>query len=118
MTAAHQLHMYGDLAEWFHLLTPPAEYLEEAAFASRILRRFASRPIRTVLELGSGGGNNASHMKTEFDLTLVDLSPSMWELSKPLNPEGDHLIGDMRTVRLGRTFDAVFEGSAQSDRAH
>jgi len=100
--------MYGDLAEWFHLLTPPEEYVEEAAFASRILRSFSARSVRTVLELGSGGGNNASDMKAEFGLTLVDLSPSMLEFSRGLNPECEHLIGDMRTVRLGRRFDAVF----------
>jgi SAM-dependent methyltransferase len=100
--------MYGDLAGWFHLITAPAEYVEDAAFASRVLRESSARRPRTVLELGSGGGNNASHMKAEFELTLVDLSPGMLELSRGLNPECEHLVGDMRTLRLGRTFDAVF----------
>jgi SAM-dependent methyltransferase len=61
-----------------------------------------------VLELGSGGGNNASHMKKHFDLTLVDLSPSMLAVSRRLNPQLPHHQGDMRSVRLGQTFDAVF----------
>lgn len=64
--------------------------------------------VREVLELGSGGGNNASHMKATFHLTLVDRSPRMLELSRRLNPECHHALGDMRSVRLGRTFDAVF----------
>ena len=64
--------------------------------------------MREVLELGSGGGNNAVHLKAGFDLTLVDLSAEMVAVSQPLNPECDHVVGDMRTVRLGRTFDAVF----------
>jgi SAM-dependent methyltransferase len=108
MTEPTATHMYGDLAGWFHLLTPPEEYVEEAAYAADVLREFSDRPPRTVLELGSGGGNNASHMKAEFDLTLVDLAPGMLELSRGLNPECEHLVGDMRTVRLGRSFDAVF----------
>jgi hypothetical protein len=29
-------------------------------------------------------------------------------LSRELNPECDHVLGDMRTLRLGRTYDAVF----------
>src|SRR5205823_1068885 len=62
----------------------------------------------SVLELGSGGGNNASHLKRHFTLTLVDRSPQMLQLSRELNPELEHLEGDMRTVRLDRTFDAVF----------
>ena len=61
-----------------------------------------------MLELGSGGGNNASHLKARFKMTLVDLSPGMLEVSRALNPECEHLQGDMRTVRLGREFDAVF----------
>ena len=31
----------------------------------------------------------------------------MLELSRTLNPDCEHLEGDMRTLRLGRTFDAV-----------
>jgi hypothetical protein len=41
-------------------------------------------------------------------MTLVDRSPAMLEVSRRLNPELEHVEGDMRTVRLGRTFDAVF----------
>ena len=32
----------------------------------------------------------------------------MREISRALNPECTHATGDMRSVRLGRTFDAVF----------
>jgi SAM-dependent methyltransferase len=60
------------------------------------------------LELGSGGGNNASHLKAYFEMTLVDLSPEMLEVSGTLNPDCEHVLGDMRSVRLGRQFDAIF----------
>ena len=100
--------MYGELASWFHLITAPARYEEEAAFYSQTLIDACAEPPKTVLELGSGGGNNASHMKTRFELTLVDLSPAMLDLSRGLNPECEHIEGDMRSVRLGREFDAVF----------
>jgi SAM-dependent methyltransferase len=99
--------LYGDLAAWWPLISPPKEYTEEAAFAATLLRS-ASIPVRDVLELGSGGGHNAVHLKARFDMTLVDLSAGMLEVSRRLNPECDHQPGDMRTVRLGRTFDAVF----------
>ena len=35
-------------------------------------------------------------------MTLVDLSEGMLEVSRRLNPECDHVRGDMRTIRLGR----------------
>jgi SAM-dependent methyltransferase len=99
--------MYGDLAEWWPLISPPDEYAEEAAFAATVLSR-ASIPLQEVLELGCGGGSNAVHLKAHFRLTLVDLSQSMLDVSRRLNPDCQHHLGDMRTVRLGRMFDAVF----------
>lgn len=98
---------YGDLAEWWPLISPPAEYAEEAAFATTLLSS-ASIPVKEVLELGSGGGHNAAHLKGRFAMTLVDLSEKMLDVSRRLNPECEHHQGDMRTVRLGRSFDAVF----------
>jgi SAM-dependent methyltransferase len=61
-----------------------------------------------VLELGSGGGNNASHFKARFEMVLVEPSAGMLAVSRALNPECEHVQGDMRSVRLGRQFDAVF----------
>ncbi|HLH22426.1 MAG TPA: class I SAM-dependent methyltransferase [Chloroflexota bacterium] len=99
---------YTDLASWFHLLTAPEEYAEEAEVYSRLLLEATSPPPRTLLELGSGGGNNAWHYKRHFTPTLVDLSLQMLAISQRINPECEHVQGDMRSVRLGRRFDAVF----------
>lgn len=100
--------LYRDLAEWWPLLSAPEDYADEAAEYRRLIVEGADGVVRDVLELGSGGGNNASHMKSSFDLTLVDRSPGMLEVSRRLNPECEHVEGDMRSVRLDRTFDAVF----------
>ncbi|CAN5562003.1 MAG: methyltransferase domain-containing protein [Rubrobacter sp.] len=100
--------LYEDLAEWWPAISPPSEYAEEATLYVGMIRSAARRPVREVLELGSGGGNNASHMKLAFSLTLVEPADGMRELSRQLNPECGHVPGDMRTVRLGREFDAVF----------
>jgi SAM-dependent methyltransferase len=104
---ARSLHLYSDLAEWWSTFSPPADYEHEAAFAGDLLAS-AARPVREVLELGSGGGNNASFLKARFEMTLVDLSPDMVAVCRRLNPECEHAVGDMCTVRLGRQFDAVF----------
>lgn len=100
--------LYSELASWFHLVSSPPDYAEEAEFARSLLVDASSTPPITVLELGSGGGNNASHLKARFKMTLVDLSEGMLDLSKKLNPECEHIQGDMKTLRLGSVFDAVF----------
>jgi SAM-dependent methyltransferase len=108
------MKLYDELADWWPLFSAPEDYAEEAAFFARVLVEAGKPAPRTVLELGSGGGNNAFHLKSKFDMTLVDLSPQMLAVSRVLNPECEHREGDMRTVSLGRTFDAVFVHDAIS----
>jgi SAM-dependent methyltransferase len=109
-----QARLYSEFASWFHLLTSPDDYATEAEFYGRILKSSAGIPVKTVLELGSGGGNNASHMKKNFQLTLTELSEDMLEVSRLINRECEHVQGDMRTVRLDRHFDGVFVHDAVS----
>lgn len=102
------MKLYDELADWWTLFSAPADYAEEAGIYMDAIERSARRDVRRVLELGCGGGNNASHMKARYELTLTDLSPGMLEVSKEQNPECRHELGDMRTIRLGERFDAVF----------
>jgi SAM-dependent methyltransferase len=102
------LLLYSDLADWWPVLSSPENYAEEAEFYRQAIISASDHEIRSVVEFGSGGGNNASHLKQYFDLTLVDLSPEMLAVSKKLNPECEHIHGDMRSIRLEREFDAVF----------
>ncbi|GAB4051712.1 class I SAM-dependent methyltransferase [Catellatospora paridis] len=111
--AAGQYRFYGELARWWPLISPVDDYAEETAFAAQLLRS-ASIPVREVLELGSGGGHNAVHLREHFTMTLSDLSAEMLDMSRRLNPDCAHHVGDMRTLRLGRAFDAVFLHDAVS----
>lgn len=100
--------LYWELAPWFHLLTTPKSYAGEARWVRRALLERRPEAPPTMLELGAGGGNNALHLKKHFAMTLTDLSPRMLALSRTINPELEHVVGDMRTLRLKRTFDFVF----------
>jgi SAM-dependent methyltransferase len=108
------LELYRELAEWYPLLTPVADYAEGAAFYRRLFEEHSRRLPRTLLDLGSGGGHNAAHLKATLSCTLLDLAPAMLDLSRRLNPECEHVQGDMRTVRLGRVFDCVLVHDAVS----
>ena len=103
------MKLYSEFPQWWPLMSAPEEYAEEAEIYSGLLQEACDAPIATLLELGSGGGNNALHMKERFgNLVLTDLAPGMLDVSRGLNPECEHHVGDMRNVRLDRTFDAVF----------
>ena len=99
--------LYIDLTDWYRLLDPPADHADECAHYLGLFRRAIDGRAETLLELGAGAGNNALFLKAAFACTLTDISEPMRALSKETNPECEHLEGDMRTLRLGRTFDAV-----------
>jgi hypothetical protein len=102
-----QPSIYGELVPWYHLLDPAADHLDEAVVFHDAFARVVSPPAKTLLELGAGAGHNALHLKRWYRCTLNDLSEAMLGLSRTLNPECEHVPGDMRTLRLERTFDAV-----------
>ena len=104
--------LYGDLAWTWPIISPPDEYAGEAREFWHFLRAGASRPVREVLHLGCGGGHVDSRLKRRVRITGVDLSPSMLRLARGLNPEVRYRRGDMRSVRLGRTFDGVLISDA------
>jgi SAM-dependent methyltransferase len=99
--------LYDELAEWWSLLSPPSEYEEEAADLLPRLGQHGTSLRPTLLELGSGGGSLAFHLKHHFQLTLSDLSPGMLAVSRAINPECEHIVDDMRSLRIGRQFDVV-----------
>ena len=102
---------YEQLAEWWPVISPVSDYTGECAEIRRVLK--AHRPhARTLLELGSGGGHVAFHLKADFDCTLTDLSPAMLKVSRHLNPGCLHIQGDMRTLDLDRHFDIVLAHDA------
>lgn len=99
--------MYDDLAYLWPLVSAPEGYAREASYWHKALREKLGAGRHSILELGVGGGNNLSHLTRDFQATAVDLSEKMLAHSKKLNPNVEHHVGDMRTVRLGGTFKAV-----------
>ena len=103
--------LYQELASWWPVISPSVEYADDAAVIGGIFAS-AGRPVRSVLDLGCGGGHVAMYLKDGRSMTLVDLSAEMLAVSRQLNPDCDHVQGDMRTIRLGRQFDAVLAHDA------
>lgn len=104
--APGEYRLYGELAGWWPLISPPEEYAADAAVLRRVFGS-APEPVETILDLGSGGGHVACYLKDAARVTLVDISAAMLAASRELNPDCEHIQGDMLTLRLGRSFDAV-----------
>lgn len=99
--------LYTALASYWRLMSRPEEYAREASYWRTAIRRRLGPGRHRMLELGVGGGHNMSHLTGDFEFTAADLSPAMIEQARRLNPDVEFHVGDMRTIRLHRTFDGV-----------
>ena len=101
------MRIYRDLARWYPLIAPPGDYADEADHLLKLIDAVREGPCATLLELGSGAGHMASHLKKQLRCTLTDISPQMLDLSRALNPECEHILADMRSLDLPSRFDVV-----------
>jgi len=99
--------MYDEFAHLWPLISLPEKYAAEARYWRDAVRKKLGPERHEILELGVGGGHNLSHLTNEFQATAVDLSHKMIQNSMKLNPDVEHHVGDMRSVRLGKKFKAV-----------
>ena len=103
--------LYDELAEYWPLLSPPADHADEAAWIDRVLQdrlgpaSSSARPC--ILELGSGAGHTLTHLVDRYEIVATDISPPMLAQSRKINPTVEHHTADMCTFRLDRQFDAV-----------
>jgi SAM-dependent methyltransferase len=107
MSAGDTPFLYDELASWWHLFSPPSHYVEEAKDLLPDLLAAADSPPRTLLELGAGAGSLAYHLKDTFQITLTDRAPRMLEVSRNVNPECEHILGDMKRLDLRKVYDLV-----------
>jgi SAM-dependent methyltransferase len=62
---------------------------------------------RTLLDFGCGTGRDLEQLAQHFDCIGVDLQPGLVDYARRTRTELDVRVGDMRTVRLGRTADVL-----------
>jgi trans-aconitate methyltransferase len=99
--------LYDELVDFYHLIDPLEDHADEAEAYGDSLKAAVARAT-SMLELGSGAGHGAHYVKDRFEqVTLTDLSVAMLERSKLINPDCEHVVGDMRSLRLARNFDCV-----------
>lgn len=105
------MRLYEELSDRYRLLTPPEEYVDDGRAFGEALREVVGPGRLRVLELGAGAGHLASHL-VDVELVLTDVSSRMLALAQALIPDARCVLGDMRTLRLGETFDAVIAHDA------
>ena len=99
-------------AAYYDLLYREKDYEAEAEYVTRTLRD-AAPTMRTLLEFGSGTGRHGRLLAARgFEVLGIERSKSMVAAAQaaPQSAEAGSFncqTGDISTVRIGRTFDAV-----------
>ena len=104
-------------AHQYDALYGEKNYPAECDAVEELLRRHAKGPTHALLDLGCGTGTHALLLAQRgYAVTGVDRSPAMLGLARKKAESADTRLiatppvfdqGDLRTTRLGRTFDAA-----------
>ncbi len=81
---------------------------ETPMMCRRMFSRFLPSPPASILDIGCGTGRDLASLSRECgDCWGVDFLPEMIDYAKARHPGLKLQVGDMRSVRLGRTFDII-----------
>lgn len=88
------------------------DYAGECDAIETLFARHAAAPVRTLLDLGCGTGTHALEFaRRGCEVTGADRSGAMLEIARAkaaaTAPPLKFVEGDLRVLRLGRTFDAA-----------
>lgn len=105
--------VFGDYAQFYDTLYQDKDYQAECDFVEQILARYATQPIKTILDLGCGTGGHAIPLAQRgYQVTGVDRSEQMLANAREKAAVSGRWSvvfhqGDIRMLDLGQTFDAV-----------
>jgi SAM-dependent methyltransferase len=104
-------------AHQYDALYGEKDYPAECDAVEELFRRHGRGPMHSILDLGCGTGTHALLLAERgYAVTGVDRSAAMLGLAREKMKRGvagrglatpEFIEGDIRTLRLGRTFDAV-----------
>jgi ubiquinone/menaquinone biosynthesis C-methylase UbiE len=99
--------MYRELAVYYDRIYGWKKYASETRRVVALARRYGRSPGRRWLDVACGTGRHLEYLRTQYDVTGVDLSPAMLREAHRRLPGVRLLAADMRSFDLGQRFDVV-----------
>jgi SAM-dependent methyltransferase len=101
---------FKEYASYYELIYADKDYATEAAFVHQVIRDVHPGAC-SLLNFGCGtGGHDRWLVRNGFSLCGVDISDEMLQAALSNMEPGSslcYLKGDMRSIRIGKTYDAV-----------
>ncbi len=106
--------LYNDLSWLWPMWDSPSEYQQYCKTVTLLIDKYSDRELKTLLNVGCGGGKNVFNLKERFKINGLDISRPMLNLASELNPECEFIQKDMRDYDLDRKFDVILIDDAIS----
>lgn len=102
--------VFGSYAKFYDALYREKDYTGEVDYLERIFKKYAVKPVQTILDLGCGSGGHALLLAERgYQVTGVDRSAQMLaaarQKTRGTNPQ--FMESDLTTIALVEDFDAV-----------
>jgi SAM-dependent methyltransferase len=98
----------ADYATAYDALYHDKDYEAECDLVERVFEVYGQGPVRRVLDLGCGTAGHAAPLAARgYQVVGVDRSPHMLELARARTSSARFELGDLTSLELGETFDAV-----------
>jgi SAM-dependent methyltransferase len=96
-------------SHYYDLFYSEKDYPQEVEYVQHLLKKFQSRKIKNLLELGSGSGQHAAlFIERGYTVTGIEKSEEMVAQAKAKNIAGFDLhVGDICNFQLEQKFDAA-----------
>ncbi|NIM96751.1 MAG: methyltransferase domain-containing protein [candidate division Zixibacteria bacterium] len=103
----NEVKLYNELAWTWEILVSEEEYVPEARFIQKMVKKHKKTSGNQLLDVGCGAGHHDLFLKDQYQIVGVDAGDKMLDLARKRNPELDYRKGDMREFQLNRKFDVV-----------
>jgi ubiquinone/menaquinone biosynthesis C-methylase UbiE len=97
---------YRKSARWYDTIYSFKDYAAEAESLRALLADLCP-DARRLLDVACGTGEHLRHLQAHFEVEGIDASPDMLAVAREKLPGVPLHQADMRTLDLGRTFDAA-----------
>ena len=105
---------FAHYSRYYNLLYHDKDYAGEAQYLHKLIQTYKPG-AKTILNLGCGTGNHDFELeKLGYSVTGIDASPEMLAVARErldkqhgISVNLDFTQGDIRTIRLNKTFDVV-----------
>ncbi len=99
--------LYKKFATYYDKIYENVDYEGESEFINWAVKKHKTSPGIDLLDVACGTGSHALILKTNFNVTGVDINENMLEIAREKVPEADFIKGDMKKLELERKFDVI-----------